>query len=126
MALRPMLLAALSVTALFGCMISVDETTRLALPLAHGPISQDAPHGVSQARLAVLDATMKRYIDDGKLAGAVVMIHQDGREVFSGAYGWRDREAGDRMEKDDIFRIASQTKALTSVGIMMLDRKSVV
>jgi hypothetical protein len=33
---------------------------------------------------------------DGKLAGAVVMIQQDGREVFSEAYGWRDREAGDR------------------------------
>ena len=63
---------------------------------------------------------MRKYVDDGKLAGAVLMIHQDGREVFHGAYGWRDREAGDRMAEDDIFRIASQTKALTSVAIMML------
>ena len=39
---------------------------------------------------------MKQYVADGKLAGAVMMIHQDGREVFSGAYGWRDREAGAR------------------------------
>ena len=69
-------------------------------------------------RLQVLDATMRKYIDDGKLAGAVLMIHQDGREVFHGAYGWRDREAGDRMEESDIFRIASQTKALTSTAIM--------
>lgn len=120
MALRSMLLAALGATALSGCVISVDETTRLAPPLAHGPIINDAPHGMSQARLAVLDATMKQYVEEGKLAGAVVMIHQDGREVFSEAYGWRDREAGDRMEEDDIFRIASQTKALTSVAIMML------
>ncbi len=122
MALRATLLAALSATALTGCMISVDETTRLSpmAPLAHGTIINDAPHGISQARLQVLDATMKQYVADGKLAGAVVMIHQDGREVFSEAYGWRDREAGDRMEEDDIFRIASQTKALTSVAIMML------
>ncbi len=120
MALRSMLLAALGATALSGCVVSVDETTRFAPPLAHGPITNDAPHGISQSRLAVLDATMKRYVEEGKLAGAVVMIHQDGREVFSEAYGWRDREAGDRMEEDDIFRIASQTKALTSVAIMML------
>lgn len=122
MALRATLLAALSATALSGCMISVDETTRLApvAPLAHGTIINDAPHGISQARLKVLDDVMKQYVADGKLAGAVVMIHQDGREVFSEAYGWRDREAGDRMEEDDIFRIASQTKALTSVAIMMM------
>lgn len=122
MALRSMLLAGLCALALPGCVLAVEETTRFAPspPLAHGPIQNDAPRGMSQARLAVLDATMERYVEEGKLAGAVVMIHQDGREVFSEAYGWRDREAGDRMEEDDIFRIASQTKALTSVAIMML------
>ena len=46
MALRSMLLAALSATALSGCMISVDETQRFSPtpPLAHGPIHNDAPH----------------------------------------------------------------------------------
>ena len=103
-------------------MVSVTETERAPTlaPLAHGPIANDAPHGLSQSRLQVLDATMRKYVDDGKIAGAVVMIQQDGRDVFSNAYGWRDREAGDRMEENDIFRIASQTKALTSVAIMML------
>lgn len=120
--MRKMLLAGIGAMALAGCVVSVTETERLAPlpPLSHGPIVNDAPHGFSQTRLRVLDDVMKGYVADGKLAGAVVMIHQDGREVFSEAYGWRDREAGDRMEKDDIFRIASQTKALTSVAIMML------
>jgi len=115
-------MAGLCTLALSGCVVSVSETERVAslTPLAHGPIANDAPHGISQTRLQVLDATMRSYIDDGKLAGAVLMIHQDGREVFHGAYGWRDREAGDRMAEDDIFRIASQTKALTSTAIMML------
>jgi CubicO group peptidase (beta-lactamase class C family) len=63
---------------------------------------------------------MKQYITDGKLGGAVIKIKQGGREVFSEAYGWRDREAGVAMQEDTIFRIASQTKALTSVSIMML------
>ena len=122
MQLRSLLLAGLCTLALPGCVVSVTDTGRpdSLAPLAHGPIANDAPHGISQTRLQVLDATMKKYIDDGKLAGAVLMIHQDGREVFHGAYGWRDREAGDRMAEDDIFRIASQTKALTSTAIMML------
>jgi CubicO group peptidase (beta-lactamase class C family) len=122
MALRSMLLATLAATALTGCMVSVTDTTRpdSYAPLAHGPIQNDAPHGISQVRLKVLDDVMKQYVADGKLAGAVVMIHQDGREVFSEAYGWRDREAGAAMQEDTIFRIASQTKALTSVAIMML------
>jgi len=128
MSLRSMLLAGLCTLALPGCVVSVTEERLAAAPLsplAHGPVlhdsvASDAPHGISQARLKVLDDVMKSYVADGKLAGAVVMIHQDGREVFSEAYGWRDREAGDRMEEDDIFRIASQTKALTSVAIMML------
>jgi CubicO group peptidase (beta-lactamase class C family) len=120
--MRTILLAGLGALALSGCMVSVTETQRppMAMPLAHGPVADDAPHGISQARLGTLDAVMKQYVADGKLGGAVVMIHQDGREVFSGTYGWRDREAGIPMQEDTIFRIASQTKALTSVGVMML------
>ncbi len=128
MSLRSMLLAGLCTLALPGCVVSVTEE-RLApaplAPLAHGPAVHDAAadsasRRISHERLKALDDVMKGYVADGKLAGAVIMIHQDGREVFSEAYGWRDREAGDRMEEDDIFRIASQTKALTSVAIMML------
>jgi CubicO group peptidase (beta-lactamase class C family) len=132
MSLRTLLLAGFCTLALPGCVVSVTETERRLAPepmahgpmqhgpMAHGHIANNAPHGISQARLKVLDDVMKQYVTDEKLAGAVVMIHQDGREVFSEAYGWRDREAGDRMEETDIFRIASQTKALTSVAIMML------
>ncbi len=132
MMLKTLLLAA-STLALSGCLISVTDTERprpmAAMPLAeptspptvHGPIHNDtAHHPLSRDRLAKLDAVMKQYITDGKLGGAVIQINQGGREVFSEAYGWRDREAGAAMQEDTIFRIASQTKALTSVSIMML------
>jgi CubicO group peptidase (beta-lactamase class C family) len=75
---------------------------------------------VSADRLGRLRAQLQRYVDEGRLAGAVVRIQQDGKLVFSAAVGWRDKEARDPMREDTIFRIASQTKALTSVAVMML------
>jgi len=75
---------------------------------------------ISAERLGRLRAQLQRYVDEGRLAGAVVMIQKDGKPVFSQAVGWRDREARDPMRADTIFRIASQTKALTSVAAMML------
>jgi len=75
---------------------------------------------VSAERIKRLREQLQRYVNEGELAGAVVMIQQDGKVVFSEAVGWRDREAGSPMQKDTIFRIASQTKALTSVAILML------
>ncbi|MEQ1611098.1 MAG: serine hydrolase domain-containing protein [Hyphomonadaceae bacterium] len=128
MKLRNALLAA-SALALSGCVIAVTDTPRPAIaplalapaPIAPAPIASEAPRQtLSQARLETLDKVMKQYVADGKLAGAVLMIHQGGRDVFSNAYGWRDREAGAAMQEDTIFRIASQTKALTSVAIMMM------
>jgi CubicO group peptidase (beta-lactamase class C family) len=76
--------------------------------------------GISEERLARLRVALQRYVDEGKLAGAVVHIKQHGTPVFSEAVGWRDKEARDPMQEDSIFRIASQTKALTSVAVMML------
>lgn len=75
---------------------------------------------VSAERLGRLRTHLQRYVDEGRLAGAVVMIQQDGKLIFSEAVGWRDKEARDPMREDSIFRIASQTKALTSVAVMML------
>ena len=45
---------------------------------------------------------------------------QDGKPVYERAVGWSDKEAGRRMTTDTIFRIASQTKAITSVAILSL------
>jgi CubicO group peptidase (beta-lactamase class C family) len=121
MTIKHWLLSGIGAAALAGC-ISVSEV-RTPVPAAAYPAPAalaGAPHGISQERLRNLDQAMKTYVAESKLAGAVVMIHQDGREVFSEAYGWRDKEANDPMREDTIFRIASQTKALTSVAIMML------
>jgi CubicO group peptidase (beta-lactamase class C family) len=71
-------------------------------------------------RLARIDTMFQRYVDEGRIGGAVVLVLQDGRPVYERAFGWSDKEAARRMSTDTVFRIASQSKALTSVGILSL------
>ena len=76
--------------------------------------------GFSTQRLARIDSAVQRAVDAGEIAGAVALVWRGGQTVYARAFGWSDREAGRRMTTDAIFRIASQTKALTSVAIMTL------
>src|SRR4051794_34150386 len=85
---------------------------------AHAPAPTAAGGKAFAAdRLARIDTVFQKYVDEGRLAGAVVLVLRNGRPVYERAFGWSDKEAGRRMAPDSIFRIASQSKALTSVGI---------
>jgi CubicO group peptidase (beta-lactamase class C family) len=75
---------------------------------------------VSTERLARIDGLLKQYIDQNLIAGAVALVLRDGEPVYQQAAGWSDKEAGRRMSGDTLFRIASQTKALTSVAALVL------
>lgn len=79
--------------------------------------------GVSTARLRNLTAALDGYTAKGTLVGGVLRVQRHGKVVYEHAFGMRDREAKDSMRPDAIFRIASQTKALVSVGIMMLQEE---
>src|SRR5215470_4652779 len=74
----------------------------------------------SQERLSRIDALLQKYVDDRKVSGAVALVLQDGKPVYEKAFGWSDKEAGRRMTTDTIFRIASQTKAITSAAVLSL------
>ncbi len=76
--------------------------------------------GFSVQRLARIDSMMQGAVNRGEIAGAVALVRRDGRTVYERAVGWSDKASSRPMRIDDIFRIASQTKALTSVGIMSL------
>src|SRR5689334_13590411 len=77
-------------------------------------------NGFDAVRLARIDLALQRYVDSNEIAGAVALVLRDGRPVYEKAVGWADKESGRRMTTDAIFRIASQTKALTSTAILML------
>jgi CubicO group peptidase (beta-lactamase class C family) len=76
--------------------------------------------GMSTARLARITQVMDEYSKARLVAGTVTLVARGGRVVYHEAAGFRDIEAGAPMQRETLFRIASQTKALTSVGIMML------
>ena len=78
---------------------------------------------VSSERLERLTATLQRYVDDGQLAGAVALVARHGRVLYHEAFGMRDMESSAAMQKDAIFRIASQSKALVSVAVMVLQEQ---
>lgn len=81
---------------------------------------QTPASGFAPDRIAVIDSGLQRYVDDNRVAGIVALVLQDGKPIYEKAFGWADKEAGRRMTTDTVFRIASQTKALTSVAIMQL------
>src|SRR4051812_8745188 len=85
-----------------------------------GGASASASAGVSTARLARIDAMLQTYVDQGQIPGAVALVLRDGRPVYQKAVGWADREAHRPMRMDTVFRIASQTKAITSVAVLSL------
>ncbi len=76
--------------------------------------------GMSSERLARLAEALDGYAEEGRLAGGVVLVARRGEVVLHHAFGHRDVEADDPMERGDIFRIASQSKALVSTAILIL------
>jgi CubicO group peptidase (beta-lactamase class C family) len=75
---------------------------------------------LSPDRLTRIDRYFQEEIDEQRIAGAVALVLVDGKPAYDKAFGWADKEAGRRMATDSIFRIASQSKALTSVVILSL------
>jgi CubicO group peptidase (beta-lactamase class C family) len=76
--------------------------------------------GISSERLARIDQMCTDAVQKGDLPGIVSMVVRNGKIVHWKAYGMADNQSGRTMKRDDIFRIASQTKAITSTAVMML------
>ena len=76
--------------------------------------------GFSTERLARIDSNINGWLRDGRLNGAVAMIVRNGKIVYHKGFGYDDAAKTRPIRADDIFRIASQTKAVTSVAAMML------
>jgi len=87
------------------------------------PAGKPEDLGFSAERLQRLTNVFQAYANDKKMAGSVVLVARHGKVAYFNSFGKRDIEANASMQNDAIFRIASQTKALVSVGIMILQEE---
>lgn len=76
--------------------------------------------GMSADRLKRIDGVFQEYVDKKWIPGATILIARNGKIVYHKAFGYSNVETKAPMKTDAIFRIASQTKAITSVAVMML------
>ena len=98
---------------LIVCTAAAQEPTTLE------PASPDAS-GMSATRLGRIDAMLQQSVAAGDIPGVVALIARHGKIVYNKAYGHADTQAGKALQTDAIFRIASQSKAITSTAVMML------
>ena len=83
-------------------------------------MGQSTPATSLTLDLKRIEAALARMVDDGRTAGASVLIWKDDREAYFGSAGFADREAGRRMSRDTIVQIYSMTKPITGVALMRL------
>ena len=84
------------------------------------PKAKPADVGLSAERLARLGRVMQTYVDEDKTKGIVVLLMRNGKAAYHEAFGKLDPEKGTPVPLDAIFRIASQTKAITTTAVMTL------
>jgi CubicO group peptidase (beta-lactamase class C family) len=94
----------------------------VTLPLAAADLPRVRPEivGLSTERLDRIGTVMQKYVDEGRLGGVVTLVARAGKVAYLQANGRLDPATGAPMPVDGIFRIASQTKAVTSVAVMIL------
>ena len=84
------------------------------------PTARPEAAGFSVERLKKLDETMQTLVDQGQIAGGVTVLGRHGRVVSMKAFGKRSLETGEAMPADALFRIRSETKAVTGVAMLIL------
>jgi CubicO group peptidase (beta-lactamase class C family) len=94
----------------------------LAASLTAADLSTGKPEdaGMSAERLRRIHEAIQRHIDAGEISGAVTLVARRGRLVHFEAHGLMDIESKRPMQKDAIFRIASMSKPITGVAVMMM------
>jgi CubicO group peptidase (beta-lactamase class C family) len=84
------------------------------------PAAKPEEVGMSSERLQRIHASIQRHIDARDISGAVTVVARRGKIAHFEAHGQMDREAGKPMAKDAIFRLASMSKPVTGVAVLML------
>jgi len=105
---------------LVAVMLGVTLPATLSAQMPRASARSRGTNGFSAERLARVDRFLQQYVDSQRIGGAVALVLRDGQAVYQRAVGWNDRESRRAMTTDAMFRIASQSKAITSTAILML------
>lgn len=113
--MKNLIIILFSIYALIAC--TQPELKNKSLPL-----SENSPEsaGMSSDRLARIDSMCIKAVSEDQIPGVVALVARNGKIVYYKAFGMADNQSGRALKRDDIFRIASQTKAITSTAVMML------
>jgi CubicO group peptidase (beta-lactamase class C family) len=109
-----------SLAAVMLCSLAVAGRPAGSPQAAGLPAAKPEEVGMSSERLLRIRAAMQRYVDRALVPGVVTLVARRGRVVHFDAIGYRDVESKAPMTTDTIFRIASMTKPIASVALMML------
>ena len=104
---------------LFSLLFLVGISHSLVSQTISTSVNSSVP-GISKERITKLDAMLEEAMAKEQVPGMVAMVVKNGQVVYHSAKGFADVESSKAMEKNSIFRIASQTKAITSTAIMIL------
>ncbi|MDO8677291.1 MAG: serine hydrolase domain-containing protein [Acidobacteriota bacterium] len=105
---------------LLGFVISAVAVGGAANLRADDPLASPESVGFSTEGLKTYQQAMRALVDEGKLAGVTTLVARHGKVVQFDAYGVQDLETKTPVAKDTIFRIASMTKPIAGVAMMML------
>ena len=104
----------------FACVVVVCGLAGLSLQAGSLMTAKPEEVGLSSERLARIHDTVQRHIDAGSLSGAVTLVARHGKIAHLEAHGLMDLESKRAMPKDGVFRLASMSKPVTAVAVMML------
>jgi len=110
----------LFVALLLGMVLSISAQTK---SVKNSPVlTEGTPEsvGMSAQRLARIETMCSDAVAKGEIPGIVALVARNGKIVYYKAFGKADSQSGRNLKRDDIFRIASQSKAITSTAVMML------
>src|SRR5690606_33121156 len=108
----------LRLAAVFGLLLAACQPAAETAPAAEAApvIEQRAP--IVDA--AHIDTVLQGIVEEGRAVGVSALVHERGREVYFGAFGMADREAGRPMARDTLAQVYSMTKPVTGVVLMSL------
>jgi len=106
----------------FFIVLSISANAQTNSLKKSSPLSEASPEsvGMSAERLARIEAMCSKAVSDDNIPGVVALVARHGKIVYWKAFGMADNQSERALKRDDIFRIASQSKAITATAVMML------